>query len=587
MKYEGDPYQVEYALIQDVEVLREGTWNWTGYDREFIEEIALIYDPAMLRAKVAKDHEYYGPAFGHVLALRLEDDLSADGSLRLMATVGFLDSGKAMIESGEYNERSIGWASFHPTPGIPYLWEFSLLGVNTPAAVGMEPIIFKPEEAEQMTRQLEVDRMNDGQTLGAIANQLVWEKTEDYIRHQVRQPSRFLEKTLRTIELDVDAGIMAVVGKLKPEYVPDGGKAASMVMQNVMFSLKMDWTLAKAKAWIGERNLAAIDVALSGVVPLQDLPMADAETEWDIEASETRRQEIASVDGGIDWVMYRLLHLWYDPDEKEKHESYKMPIVDIVDGELKVVPKAVIAAAESLADIPEADVEAVKQNLEKYYAKMEQSAPWQDKPEDSPTGVESIKDLVNLSQQGGNEMPETETVATETGTVIVREVGSTEDLSKKTIEMRELTERREMEAQETLRKEYAELAEKAEAARNESIRSEVRTMQAEGYIIGAQVDMGLAEALALLPDEPLILVGTDRRSALSIVKNALKYGGKLKLKLEIARDILNEDLSDPFAKARSHGIDTSVDERRIQLQKDDPKMSHAAALDRATREVKK
>ena len=183
-------------------------------------------------------------------------------------------------------------------------------------------------------------------------------------------------------------------------------------------------------------------------------------------------------------------------------------------------------------------------------------------------------------------MPDTG-IKEETTTTIVREVGSTEDLDKKTIEMRETKERREMEAQESLRKEYEELSEKAEVARKQSIRSEVRTMQAEGYITGAQVDMGLAEALSLLPDEPLILVGNDERSALSILKNALKFGGKLKLKLEIAKDILNEDDSDPLAKARAHGVDTSVEERRIQLMKDDPKMSHAAALDRASREVKK
>jgi len=583
MKYENDPYQVEYAAIEEVEVLREGVWNWTGYDREFIEEMALIYDPAMLRAKVAKDHEYYGPAFGHVLALRLDDDLSGEGSFRLMATVGFLASGKAMIESGEYNERSIGWASFHPTPGFPYLWEFSLLGVNTPAAVGMEPIIFKEEEAEKMFVQLEVDKINDGQTPEAVMKQLAWEKTEEYIKHQVRQPSRFLEKTLRTIELDADAGVMAVVGRLKPEYVSEGNKAASMVMQNVMFSLKKDWTLVKAKAWIGERNLSAMDVTISGAVPFQDLPIADAETVWDAEASKARRIEFASEDDKTNWGIYRCFYLWYETDDNAEWESYKLPIADIVDGELKIVPKAVIAAAESLEDIPETDVEAVKQNIEKYYAKMELSPPWQDKTEDSPPGVETISNL----NEGGNNMPETETVATETGTVIVREVGSTEDLGKKTIEMREKKERLEMEAQERLRKEYEELSVKAEVARNESIRSEVRTMQAEGYITGAQVDMGLAEALALLPDEPMILVGNDERSALRIIKDALKYGGKLKLKLEIARDILDEDNSDPLAKARAHGVDTSVEERRIQLMKDDPKMSHAAALDRATREVKK
>ena len=588
MKYASDPYQVEYAAIEDVEILCEGNWNFREYDREFMEEMALVYDLKMLRAKVIKDHDYQGPAFGHVLALYVDDDPSADGKFRLMATTGFLSEGKAMVESGQYNERSQGWASFYPTPGFPYLWEFSLLGANTPAVYGMGPIIFKEEEKDKMMQQLAIDHVNEGLTAEAIDNRLMWEKDEEYISYKVRNKSRF-RTTLRTIEIDSEAGILAKVGKLKAKYVGEGGNSDSLVMQNVMFVLGKGWTLAKAKAWVDARQLSAMGFTISGAVPFQDLPIANLGDGGDREdllpqfEAESRRRECVSHEGNMDWDMYRQFFLWYDTDGKEKHESYKLPIIDIVDGELKIVPKAVIAAAESLEDIPETDVEAVKQNLEKYYAKMELKAPWQDKTEDSPPGVETISNL----NEGGNNMPETETVAT--GTVIVQELGSTEDLGKKNIELRELKERRETEAQERLRRENMELSEKAELARNESIRSEVRIMQAEGYITGPQVDMGLAEALALLPDEPLIPVGKDKRmrSALSILKDALKYGGKLKLKLEIAKDILNDDESDPLAKARARGIDTSVEERRIQLMKDNPKMSHGDALDRATREVKK
>ena len=654
MKYENDPYEVEYALIQDVEVVREGTWNWSVYGEEFLNEIALTYDPAMLRAKVAKDHEYYGPAFGHVLALRVEDDVSAEGSFKLVATVGFLETGKAMIESGEYNERSIGWASFHPTPGFPYLWEFSLLGVNTPAAVGMEPIIFKEEDAEKMTQQLEIDRVNDGQTQEAIMNQLAWEKTEEYIKHQLRQPSRFKDETIRTIELDEDEGIMAVVGKLKPEYVPEGGKVASMVMQNVMFNLKKGWTLAKAKAWIGERNLAAIDVTISSVVAFQDIPIAEdgSTTNENAESllapfeAEARRRIYAGDEDGdnIDWDKYRNCYLWYDSDNKEKHESYKLPIADVIDGELKVIPKAIHAAAEALdktgneievglvvqakvggprmtvseimdgdvvgctwfegndlkedtldikalnvdvAMIPEVDIPGVKSHLEKYYTKMGKESPW--KEEASGDANKVAPDLAIIkSNEGGKAMPEK--VATEDKTdnpIVVKEVGSTEDLSKENIELRELKEKRETEAQETLRRENVELREKAETARCESVNSLVRTMYAEGYITGAQVEMGLADALAVIPDDVLITVGDKQRNPVDIITDALRFGGKLKLKLEIAKDILSEDPGDPLIKARAHGIDTSVEERRLQLMKDDPKMSHADALDKATRQVRK
>ena len=45
--------------------------------------------------------------------------------------------------------------------------------------------------------------------------------------------------------------------------------------------------------------------------------------------------------------------------------------------------------------------------------------------------------------------------------------------------------------------------------------------------------------------------------------------------------------TDDLEKAELAGLDTTVERRRLQLQKDNPKMSHADALDRATRDVQK
>ena len=140
--------------------------------------------------------------------------------------------------------------------------------------------------------------------------------------------------------------------------------------------------------------------------------------------------------------------------------------------------------------------------------------------------------------------------------------------------------------QEKLLRENTELSGLLESAKLEAVKSDIRTMHAEGYITAAQVNMGLVDALATIPDTKIV-VGNKERSAVDIIKDALMYGGKLKLKLEIAKDILNDDPGDPLIKARAHGIDTSVEERRIQLMKENPEMSHADALDKATREVKK
>ena len=180
-----------------------------------------------------------------------------------------------------------------------------------------------------------------------------------------------------------------------------------------------------------------------------------------------------------------------------------------------------------------------------------------------------------------------ETEVKETADVqVVVEAGATADLSKRNIELLEKKDKYEQEVQNRLIKENKELAEKAAEARDEAIKSEVRALLAAGYITSQQAESGLAEALAAIPDDAKP-IGDKARHPRQILIEALMYGGKLKLKLEIAKDILNNDPTDTLAKARAHGIDTSVDERRIQLMADNPEMNHADALDRAIREVRK
>lgn len=595
MKYEGDPYQTEYAAIQDVEILREGNWNWEEHERQMLEELVLTYDPGLLRAKVIKDHRYQEEAYGHVLKLFLDDVPGDKGVVRVIATTGFLPEGKAMIDSGKYNERSVGYAYFYPTSGFPYLWEFSLLGANTPAVTGMQPIIFKEEESGQMIKQFEAERemakMNAGKPEGTFS----WQRDDEYIKYQVRNKSRFATE-LRKVELDREAGIFAKVGQLRPEYITEGGNEKSKVMQEILFDLQMGWSLAKAKDWIGQRQLTAMSVTIASVVPYGDLPLADEDVAWDNKAAEARRREWAGGEDNIDWDKYRKAYIWYDSEDKENFSAYKLPIGDVIDGILKAVPRGIFAAAGAVSgarggvDIPDADMPGVKGHLEKYYEKMDRKAPWQEESQNnSPEGVENRVELITLTQGGRSAMaekPDEKGDGAGSASILVVEVGSPIDLAKKNIELREAKERAEQDAQARLIAENDELRKQVTIARGESIKSRVRTMQADGFITQAQVDMGLTEALATIPDKAIVRVGDKERRVVDILVEALKYGGKLKLKLEIAKDILTGDIDDPLAKARAAGVDTSVEERRIQLMKENPKLSHGEALDQATLEVK-
>ena len=118
------------------------------------------------------------------------------------------------------------------------------------------------------------------------------------------------------------------------------------------------------------------------VTPFQDLPLADRDREWDGDAAEARVRRWADAEDGPN-AMYRDAHVWYDADQKDNFGSYKLLVADVVDGRLTAVPRGVMAAgavmqgARGGVDLPEKDIDRVKSHLAKYYAKMNDTAPWE------------------------------------------------------------------------------------------------------------------------------------------------------------------------------------------------------------------
>jgi hypothetical protein len=118
------------------------------------------------------------------------------------------------------------------------------------------------------------------------------------------------------------------------------------------------------------------------VTSFQDLPLADRDREWDGDAAEKRVREWAGAEDEPN-AKYRDAHVWYDADKKDNFTAYKLLIADVVDGNLKVVPRAVMAAggimdgARGGVDLPKDDIDRVKSHLAKYYKKMGDTAPWE------------------------------------------------------------------------------------------------------------------------------------------------------------------------------------------------------------------
>jgi hypothetical protein len=118
------------------------------------------------------------------------------------------------------------------------------------------------------------------------------------------------------------------------------------------------------------------------VTAFQDLPLADRDREWDGDAAEKRVRKWAGAEDAPD-AKYRDAHVWYDADDKDEFGAYKLLIADVIDGRLTAVPRGVMAAGNVMqgarggVDIPERDVDRVKNHLAKYYEKMGDTAPWE------------------------------------------------------------------------------------------------------------------------------------------------------------------------------------------------------------------
>lgn len=119
------------------------------------------------------------------------------------------------------------------------------------------------------------------------------------------------------------------------------------------------------------------------VTAFQGLPLADRDREWDGAAAEKRVRAWAGAEDEPN-QQYRDAHVWYDADAKQNFTAYKLLIADVVGGKLVAVPRGVFAAAAVMqgsrggVDLPAKDVDRVKSHLAKYYAKLDETPPWED-----------------------------------------------------------------------------------------------------------------------------------------------------------------------------------------------------------------
>lgn len=134
-----------------------------------------------------------------------------------------------------------------------------------------------------------------------------------------------------------------------------------------------------------------------GVTLAKNMPIAPRDTPWDGQAAANRLLDDATAASGkINPSKAGKGFAWVNEDGT-RAVDYSLPIADLVDGKLRVVPAGVIAVAAAIhkgaanLGIDESGAEQVKKILDGYYAEMQKSfkdpsmiAPWAALP---PPGV--------------------------------------------------------------------------------------------------------------------------------------------------------------------------------------------------------
>lgn len=150
---------------------------------------------------------------------------------------------------------------------------------------------------------------------------------------------------------------------------------------------------------VGEpMNPHANVMAVKRALPFADLPVAERSRDWDADAAVGRvRQFTGSLDSAT--AEYRQAFLWVEDGKESELTAYKLPIADVVDGWLMVVPRAVFSAAAALlgarggVDIPDDDRAGVIQSVERYYAMIGAPSPFRDDASLDASLVEQVKTI--------------------------------------------------------------------------------------------------------------------------------------------------------------------------------------------------
>jgi HK97 family phage prohead protease len=155
------------------------------------------------------------------------------------------------------------------------------------------------------------------------------------------------------------------------------------------------------------------------VNPKTNFPFTDRNYEWDASSAEERIREYTKSENEPDST-YNRYFMYFDSGRSKFFDAYKLPFVDIIDGEPHIVPKAIFAIAGVLegaregVNIPEGDKAKIKEIINNVYIAMAKefndpslTSPLKGKSLDE---VSSIKEVESILKESGFSNKEAKTL---------------------------------------------------------------------------------------------------------------------------------------------------------------------------------
>lgn len=115
-----------------------------------------------------------------------------------------------------------------------------------------------------------------------------------------------------------------------------------------------------------------------------DLPLGDRERDWDEEAARHHIFRWAGWEDNPKPNKAQKAFFAYNSETPTNLTSYKLPFADVVDGELKAMPRGLFAVAQLLrgardgVDLPEEVLKSIRNKVTTYYRKIGDEPPWEE-----------------------------------------------------------------------------------------------------------------------------------------------------------------------------------------------------------------